>query len=74
MRGAAPISFTADRNRTFAGHHTLKWRHSANHKRVAALERAFGSADGRTLKGKPQGRCRHETRPAGCGRMKALRA
>jgi len=46
MRGAVPVSFTADRSRTFPGHQTLKWRPSANHKRVAALERAFGSANG----------------------------
>jgi hypothetical protein len=34
----------------------------------------FGSVSGKTLKGKPQGRDRHETRPAGGGRMKASRA
>jgi hypothetical protein len=46
----------------------------ANHKRVEKLERANLSASRKTLKGKPQGRDRHEIRPAGEGQMKALRA
>jgi hypothetical protein len=46
----------------------------ANHKRVGKLERVNLSVSRKTLKAKPQGRYRHEIRPAGEGQMKALRA
>jgi len=50
-------------------------RRRTNHKRATAFERTCGSAGGMNPGGcEPQGRDRHETRPAGSGRIKALRA